>query len=136
VAVPALAEALAGDNEDVRFRAAQSLIQYRRAGRPAIPVFVRTLNDSDYNNRVLAAMGLAGFGADAKEAVPALTASLRQDKDNRVRYRAAEALGAIGPDAASALPVLKDALHDRAPEVRLAAAAALKKIEPGTSAPR
>ena len=44
--------------------------------------------------------------------------------------KAARALGQIGPAAKAAVPSLHEALHDFRPEVRRAAAEALRKIDP------
>jgi len=59
--------------------------------------------------------------------VPALIEALKDD-DYIVRQYAVEALGRIGPKAASAVPGIRAALNDEYPDVREAAAKALREI--------
>jgi HEAT repeat protein len=66
---------------------------------------------------------------DAKEAVPQLADTLKNDSDPTVRAAAAHALGRIGYWAQGAVPQLADALeNDPHPTVRMAAAEALGSI--------
>jgi len=53
---------------------------------------------------------------------------LQTDDDQLNRQIIIEALGRIGPDAKEALPVLERLSNDTNPDVRKAAAEALKKI--------
>jgi HEAT repeat protein len=59
-----------------------------------LPLLVDATKDASANIRTLAAQGLGSLGADAKDAVPALTALLN-DPDNRVRIQAQAALDQI-----------------------------------------
>ncbi len=61
--------------------------------------------------RERAALALGLIGPAAKEAVPALIATLR-DEDGLVRGYAAYALGEIGPAANEAVPALEAAARD------------------------
>jgi len=72
-------------------------------------------------------MTLGGMGPDAKDAVPALVAALK-DRDPSVRAAAAYALGQIGPDARSALKDLEALTRQGA--VRDVASKAIKQIAP------
>jgi HEAT repeat protein len=76
--------------------------------------------------RANAAMALQQIGRDARTAVPALIARLRDD-DWNVRQHAAKALGAIGPEAAAAIPALEKAAKDE--YLRSAANEALAQIQ-------
>jgi HEAT repeat protein len=71
------------------------------------------------------------IGPEAKEAVPALIAALK-DQDAGVRWEAATALGEIGLEAKEAVPALIAALKDQNELVRWYAARALKTIKPET----
>ena len=83
--------------------------------------------------RSAAAIALGRIGADAKLAVPSLTASL-DDMDGDVRVCAIEALGRIGPEAQVAAAGLIERLHDKHAAVRSAAARTLGQIGPGAKA--
>ena len=66
-----------------------------------------------------------------KHAVPTLIAALQAAKsDPNRRADCVRTLGEIGPDAKAALPALHEALQDKDENVRKAAAAALKQIQP------
>jgi putative membrane-bound dehydrogenase-like protein len=93
-----------------------------RAGREAI-VSVLTNPQVDVSVRMQAARQLGQRGA--KEAVPALTAALK-DSDAAMRFRAATALGRIGD--AQAVPALIDQLTDSDRVARYAAFTALNRI--------
>ena len=70
------------------------------AGRDkaAIPGLIRRLQDEVPQLRCMAAVELARFGADARDAVPALTAMLK-DEDRSCRQAARDALQKIDPTA-------------------------------------
>jgi HEAT repeat protein len=86
------------------------------------------LKDNDPGIRYWAARELGHRGAQAKDAVPALTEALK-DPDSNVRLGGAYALGGIGPDARAAIPALQRALKDPAEGVRQGAAYALQRIQ-------
>ena len=119
----------------------------------------RALQDENPRIRQAVAKVLGKLGPDAKQAVPALMAALKdttkterqsiaealgklkvkeaipaliaalKDSDPWVRGSAASALGAIGPDARAAVPDLIDALKDDTEIMRIPAAFALNPIE-------
>jgi HEAT repeat protein len=84
------------------------------------------LRSPDSNARRYAASALGGIGPEAKEAVPALITTLK-DQNVDVRRYAASVLGEIGPPA---VPELIAALKDQDAEVRRHAASALEKNGP------
>jgi HEAT repeat protein len=90
---------------------------------------VKQLRSRDEEQRRTAAKSLGEMGTDAKPAVPALAAALKDD-DLFVRRFAAQALGEIGIEAKSAVPALKTALGDAKKEVAAAAAGSLARLGP------
>jgi len=96
-------------------------------GRPA-RAWVAQLADPVPQERILAAYALAGLGARATEAIPALSEMVRRDELPVARYAAAWALGEMGPAAAPAVPALEQALKDRVGDVRWVVAKSLRKI--------
>ena len=86
------------------------------------------LKDNDPGIRYWAARELGHRGAQAKDAVPALTEILK-DKDGNVRMGGAYALGEIGEDAKAAIPALQRVLKDPVEGVRQGAAYALQRIQ-------
>jgi len=77
----------------------------------------------------MAAFAIAGFGAEGRDAVAALTAELTAEHPDN-RWSAAGALANIGPDARTAVPALIGALADADEKVRWYAAWALGSIGP------
>ena len=100
-----------------------------RAARSALEALTAALKDSDPNVRLMSANALAGLGAEAASAVPALLAAGSvKDEQIQVLRSYVSALGAIGrPAAVPAVPFLKEMA--KLPRVRWAAEAALKNIE-------
>jgi HEAT repeat protein len=99
-------------------------------GPRAVPTLVRALEDKRWWVRAYSAWALGGIGPAAKDAVPALVLSLKNDSDGREFY--AKALGQIGPAASAAVPELILALEDSDVRVRKQSARALGKIGPTT----
>jgi len=87
------------------------------------------LSNENWSDRREAAYQLGRIGAKAKDAVPALIATLG-DSDSGVRETAALALGEIGPEAKAAVPALIQALGDEDEGVREGAAIVLGDIGP------
>ena len=97
------------------------------------------MKDESWGTRCSVAEALGLIGPDAKDAVPALVEakeavplivrSLKDDYDPNVRVAAAEALGEIGSEATEAVSALVEALEDYDSEVGQRAAKALKKIK-------
>jgi HEAT repeat protein len=99
-------------------------------GAEAVPPLAAVLSRRDQGYH-FAYFALAGIGQEAKGAMPALIADLkRKDSAGRDRRLAMEALGAIGPGAREAVPLLAGSLGERDPDVRSAAAGALRGIGP------
>jgi HEAT repeat protein len=141
-AAAVLGEMLGSEHSPVRAVAAQGLAEIA-AGAPSLAgPLGHALKDNNLNVRYYAAQALGKMGAAAAPAVADLIGALdthpsrepnlegppRYYKD--ARWVVADALGDIGPAAKSALPRLREvAAEDEAPEVREAAAKAIKKIE-------
>jgi HEAT repeat protein len=92
------------------------------------------LHGDDIQTRRKAARALADSQfADDERVVPALTAATRDD-DLLVQEASITALGKFGTLAESALPELEQALSSTEPPIRLAAALAISKIDPTSTA--
>jgi HEAT repeat protein len=77
---------------------------------PALADIKKSLADSSATVRKAAATAYGRCDPDPKEAVPLLTALLK-DKDDDVKTGAANGLMAMGPSAYEALPAIKDAMR-------------------------
>ncbi|MDB6067956.1 MAG: repeat-containing protein [Pedosphaera sp.] len=92
------------------------------------------LDKSEYRDRIhehrrLGAEGLAALGSDAKPAVPALIALLK-DENEGVRGLTLYTLGCLGPNARDALPILIAQLDDpeESDSIKIEAILALDRI--------
>lgn len=144
-AIPGLVKACREEDYRVRSSAAKALTQIgveavpvlvkerhfigvlARIGPMAVPSLVESLTGVDGPAKVNAAEALGWIGPGAAEAVPALTAAMR---DSRVRAEAAAALGRIGPGTAEAVPALMTALEDAKIDASYTVAQALCNIGP------
>lgn len=128
-AVPALTQALDGDDggEPVRLTVAEALGRIRSRG--AVPALAKALRTNGSPVlRMVAATAIGEIGPGATAGLQPLTAALK-DRDKLVRAAAAEALGKIGQEAREAIPALLDVIKkDEVPSVRDTAAEALRKI--------
>jgi len=122
--VDTLAAALADPDRQVRLEAARAL---ERIGPGCTEAVVRCLQHADPSVRVGAIIVLARFGADAKQAVPALTECL-VDPVVEVRFVATKALRTMGREAQTAAPALSRLLADPDRIVRMNSADALEAI--------
>jgi len=125
-AVPALVKGLA--DKKTRGPALWTLGKIGPAAKDAVPALVGLLQDKAAS--LIAVQILGTIGPGASEAVPALQELLQDEAvPSHVRQATARALGKIGAAAKPAVPALKELLQDKSPNVRSAAAEALKKIE-------
>ena len=116
-----------------RARGARLLGDCGPAALPTVPALVRLLKDPDGDVRVAAAEALLKISPDPHgEAALGVLAEALKAPDLLVRRRSAEALAGCGVRAKSVLPGLRAALDDSEPEVRRAAAEAVRKVGEGT----
>jgi HEAT repeat protein len=123
-AVSPLCEALRDEDPSVRLAAATALRAIRGTEPdPAVPALVNLLSHARAEVRRDAAVALTGYGAAAKDALPALRQSM-QDEDAGVRSSAACAVARITTEQANreAIAVMIAALKDRDPRARQDAA--------------
>jgi HEAT repeats len=100
-AVPSLLRVLTNAGlSGVPYNSFRALGEIHSEPEKVIPVLVNYLKNPDVNVRRRAVQGLQAFGADARQAVPALTAALL-DIDGYTRKAATNALKQIDPVAAS-----------------------------------
>jgi HEAT repeat protein len=138
--IEGLVKGLEDPNAGVRAMAGFSLAQKGPNAVAAVPALSRALTDQDLNVRYSAANALRAIGPGAEAAVPALIKALETFPGGSppltgphryyadARWIAADALGAIGIGAREAVPALTKTLSDPDPNVRRAAASALKRI--------
>jgi len=89
---------------------------------------MKSLEDSDPQERLEAVFALGAIGTDATGTVPALGAILVNDPDENVRVQAALALTKLVPASGEAVPALASALQDKVLHVRMHAALALLRL--------
>jgi hypothetical protein len=123
-AVPALAQRLADDSEDVRVTAALVLGRYGPSARPALPALERAVEKGNAALRLRALLSLAAIGREANDSQPAILLALAAPEPE-VRRAAVQALSRIGPLSEKATAALRKALADDDAEVRRAASIAL-----------
>lgn len=131
-AIPALIAVLSDKSGQMRSTAIQTL-RIIGARKEAVGPVSRSLRDKDFQVSVRqeAYTFLQGLGADAKEAVPALIAIVKDPNDAINRELAIDTLGIIGPGAKEALPTLNELLREvNEPSRRARIFYALKRIDP------
>ncbi len=111
VAARAIREALADENEYVRTVAAEALPRLS-APDEGLRVLIAFLADESAHVRQWATRTLAGLGAAAKPAIPALTEALK-DTDADVRFAAAEALVKLGVPGRAVSGLIASLLEDK-----------------------
>ncbi len=123
-----------------RIRALEIIALYGPSAKAAVPALIEALDGfspdvsgslaswAKMKSQRAAAEALAEIGSEAEAAVPALAARVWMGSYFQTSF--CKALGRIGPRAQEAVPVLERALVDEKPQVRLAAADALTRIEP------
>jgi HEAT repeat protein len=95
--------------------------------KEAVPRVRSLLAEGPLSQRILAADALWHITGETKPVLPVLQRGL-ESGDPATRRKAVEVLGALGPAARPAADAIKELLEDTERDVRLAAAAALKKI--------
>jgi HEAT repeat protein len=88
---------LNGPQERDRLIAVRLLPEHRADAAKVIPALIEALKSKAVDIRLSAAIGLGGFGEQAKDAIPALQEA-QHDRDARVRQAAATALSRIDPN--------------------------------------
>jgi beta-lactamase regulating signal transducer with metallopeptidase domain/HEAT repeat protein len=129
-AIPALLEALRDKEYEVRYQAL-SAVDHIGAGKEAVAAVSRLLGDEWGGTHQRACKFLQSLGPDAKEAIPALIAAVKEKKkdNSNARVYAVITLGKIGPVAKDAVPTLTELLRSDDPDLVKRANEALKKIE-------
>jgi HEAT repeat protein len=110
--------------EEDRIPAVLGFSELGSLAKPAVPALIELLADEEIS--VDAARALAAIGSEAVEPlISALT-----NRNQKIRLGAIAALGGMRSDARQAVPALARCLGDEQSTIRLAAAEALKKINP------
>jgi HEAT repeat protein len=120
-----------------RERAAYALgriLSIQPNSRRVVAALVTALRDTADGVREAAAGALATPEVPAEEAMPYVVELLEDSAHAHVREHGAMIIGAFGARAASAVPALLSALDDSVPQVRAAAAGALRRIGPAAAA--
>jgi HEAT repeat protein len=109
--------------------ALRSILRVRPNSPEVVRALIGALGDTVDAVRMSAGYALTSAGVRAEGAVPALHNALHDTAHAAVRWQAAMILGSLGPSAGqTSVPVLTEALSDRDPQVRAAAAEALGNI--------
>ncbi len=127
-AVDALKKTLTDKKKEIRYSAAKAL---GGIGKDAVPALAEVLGgpgDAWLRSKCAQALGFAGAGPGAAQAVPALQKALT-DKSKLVRREAVWALGRIGPAAKLAAPGLEKLAKDEDFIVRVAAGKVLEAMK-------
>jgi HEAT repeat protein len=136
-ALPALRIALKSHDPTSRLWARFAIAKITGDEASHLTEFIKALNNKKGIFPGMASAALAGFGRNARAAVPLLIAELAEE-NAEYRWSAAGALANIGPEAAEAVPTLIQTLEDQDEKVRWYAAWALGEIgsaaEPAVSA--
>src|SRR5215472_10473597 len=94
-----LLDDLKSSEERDRIIAVRLLPERKGDAARIVPALIEALKDKDGDIRWSAAIGLGAFGADAREAIPALQMVARRDRDARVSEGARVAITRIDPQA-------------------------------------
>ena len=126
--IPVLIDGLKGPRPWIRADAAEAIVGIGPPAKAAAPLLEKMLDEEDAHPRMMAAAALHAIQAASPKARGVLLAVLKDRRDPWRRRRAAELLGELkisGEDVAAALA---EAARDASPDVRKAAAEALRKI--------
>lgn len=136
--IPDLLHAIKDESWKVRMWVARVFEKMGRSASEAVDPLIAALSDSDHHVRRAAAKALGKVGGSASRALPALVIA-QGDKDKDVRSYASYSVLDIVGEADSALqaqelPKITESLKSKNPNIREAAAKALKWMTP-TSVP-
>ena len=92
-----LLQDLKSDNDRDRTIAVRTLPRRKGDAAKVVPGLIEALKSNDSGLRLGAAIGLGGYGEQARDAIPALQEAARRDRDRRVREAAGIALSRIDP---------------------------------------
>jgi HEAT repeat protein len=113
-------------DHDVRVAAAEALTTVCPLDTSDLPFLQELLKHEDVDARTVAARALVRLGAQAKAALPAVIAAVKENYDRNFRRAALRMIGQFGPDAKDAVPVLLDVMKDE--DLRPNAAAVFIKM--------
>ena len=125
--LPRASKVLGDPDPEIRVRNTMCLEKF---GIDAAPILIKALSDKHWAERALAANMLAGFGAEAHKAIPALV-KIANDPEVLVRRAVLDAILVIDPKSEyfkKTLPVFRQALRDSDKEVSRRGSAGLLKI--------
>jgi HEAT repeat protein len=135
--VETLQAALKDKDPEVRLGAALALRNLGPEARAAAPALTDAMKDPNQQVRIWAALAMTKIAPNDPAVVPGLIEALK-DREPNARHAAALSLGLIGidqPAAKQAATSLADvAKNDSMEEIRKAATAALKLIDPEAAA--
>ena len=126
-ALPICLKALEDKDPIVRKRALMGALRYRSRLNDFMEQFVKCLEDSEEENRLLAIGIIKGLGNKAVPAIPSLIA-LANEGTPRVRVSALSSLGAFTPPSEEVIGVLDTGLRDSDEKVKMAALSTLRTV--------
>jgi len=126
-ALPICLKALEDKDPTVRKRALIGALRYRSRLNDFMEQFVKCLQDSEEENRLLAIGIVKGLGNKAVSAIPSLIA-LAKEGTPRGRVSALSSLGAFTPPSEEVIGVLETGLRDSDEKVKMAALSTLRTV--------
>ena len=126
-ALPICLKALEDKDPNIRKRALIGALRYRSRLNDFMEQFVKCLEDSQEENRLLAIGIIKGMGNKAVPAIPSLIA-LANEGTPRVRVSALSSLGAFTPPSEEVIGVLDTGLRDSDEKVKVAALNTLRTV--------
>jgi HEAT repeat protein len=131
-AVPALITALKDKDLDVRGNAARALGQIGPAALSAVPALTRALKDDEFGHRMKVILALCKIDRRNRSAISALPSLLGADPLGDGK-EVLPTLISLGSEAKTTVPALLRALRNDYRGIYLAAAKALRNIDPKTA---
>jgi HEAT repeat protein len=128
----ALTQTLSDEDGSARVAAARALWQIDGRSRSLVPVLTAALQDADAGWQAVLVLG--EIGPEAADAVPALIATLKQEKVPRPLRTPPGSAIALGKIGVGSVPALIECLRDSQPRIRTSAAIALGFVGPKAEA--